>query len=87
MKMPDYVRRRIYAEGGYDFSSGICQGAKLEDLDPNAIEVFRDMWFRKSQNVNIKTLSTEQLLRDCEAVTDDGVTYAALVLFGKQSSH
>lgn len=32
------------------------------------------------------SLSTEQLLRDCEAITDDGITYAALVLFGKRES-
>src|SRR5699024_6920978 len=34
----------------------------------------------------ILNLSKEQLLRDCEAITDDGVTYAALVLFGKRSA-
>jgi ATP-dependent DNA helicase RecG len=32
------------------------------------------------------TLSDEQALWDCGAVTDDGVTYAALILFGKRVS-
>ena len=32
------------------------------------------------------SLSTEQLLRDCEAITDEGITYAALTLFGKKES-
>ena len=86
VRMPDEVRRKIYAEGGHDFSSDICQYAKLTDLDTNAIEVFREMWFKKSQNANLKTLSNKQLLTDCEAISDDGVTYAALVLFGKHSS-
>lgn len=86
VRMPDDVRRRIYAEGGHDFSGDVCQGATLADLDAKSIEVFRGMWFRKSQNANLKTLSVEQLLRDSEAVTDEGVTYAALVLFGKHSS-
>ncbi len=86
VRMPDDVRRRIYAEGSHDFSADICHEATLEDLDAQAIEIFREMWFRKSGNTNLKTLSTEQLLRDCEAITDDGVTYAALVLFGSHKA-
>jgi ATP-dependent DNA helicase RecG len=32
------------------------------------------------------SISDEQLLRDCGALTDDGLTFAALILFGKQKS-
>ena len=31
-------------------------------------------------------MSAEQLLHDCEAITDDGITYAALILFGKREA-
>lgn len=31
-------------------------------------------------------LSKEQLMHDCEAITDDGITYAALILFGKKEA-
>lgn len=86
VKMPDDIRRRIYAEGGNDFSAEICAGATLADLDSHAIEVFREMWFNKRRIKNLKTLSQEQLLKDCEAITDEGVTYAALVLFGKHNA-
>ena len=34
----------------------------------------------------LATLSKEQLLHDCGAITDDGVTYAALILFGKNAT-
>ncbi len=34
----------------------------------------------------LASLSEEQILRDCGAVTDEGVTYAALILFGKSRS-
>lgn len=84
--MPEEIRRRIYAEAGFDFSGSICPAAKYCDLDESAIETFRDKWVEKSGNRRIKTLSTEQLLRDCEAITDDGITYAALALFGKRES-
>ncbi|MDD4295363.1 MAG: ATP-binding protein [Ruminiclostridium sp.] len=84
--MPEDVRRRIYDETGFDFSGSICAGATLNDLDENAVDAFRDKWIEKSNSKRIKNFTTEQLLRDCEAVTEDGVTYAALVLFGKRGS-
>lgn len=40
----------------------------------------------ESGNRRIMNLSMEQILRDCEAVVDGGVTYAALILFGKRVS-
>lgn len=84
--MPEEIRRRIYAEAGIDFSGSICPSAGLSDLDVSAIEVFRERWMAKSGNQRLMSLSIEQLLRDCEAITDDGITYAALVLFGKRES-
>lgn len=84
--MPEDIRRRIYAEAGFDFSGSVCPPAVLSDLDETAIEVFRARWVDKSGNRRIMSLSTEQLLRDCEAITDEGVTYAALALFGKRES-
>lgn len=80
--MSENIRRKIYQEAGFDFSSSICGGAKLSDLDISSIEAFRSAWIMKSQNKRISSLSIEQLLRDCEAITDEGITYAALVLFG-----
>lgn len=84
--MPEEIRRKIYAEAGFDFSGSVCPAANLRDLDESAIEAFRGRWVEKSGNQRIKSLSTEQLLRDCEAITDEGVTYAALALFGKRES-
>ena len=78
--------RAIHAETGHDFSSDICVGATLQDLDNDAIEAFRAKWIEKSGNARLETLSAEQLLKDCEAITDDGITYAALILFGTRSA-
>ena len=84
--MPDEVRRRIYEEGGHDFSADICQGATLADLDKDAIENFRQRWFQRSGLKRLQTLSDKQLLMDCDAITNDGVTYAALILMGTHKS-
>ena len=84
--LPEDVRREIYAEIGHDFSSDICSGATLQDLDLDAIEDFRSRWVNKSRSIRIKNLPFEQLLIDCEAITDKGITYAALILFGTRAA-
>ena len=84
--MPEDIRRKIYAEIGFDFSGSVCSSAKISDLDDWAVEAFRGKWIAKSGNVRLSSLSKEQLLHDCEAITDEGITYAALVLFGKKET-
>ena len=84
--LPEETRRKIYEETGFDFSGSICASAKIEDLDNDAIDVFRTKWMEKSGNKRLASLSIEQLLRDCEAITDEGITYAALILFGKHEA-
>ena len=84
--MPEDIRRKIYDETGFDFSGSICAGATLNDLDETAINTFRNKWLEKSDNKRIKNLTIQQLLTDCEAITDEGITYAALALFGKRAS-
>lgn len=84
--MPEDMRRRIYEEAGSDFSGMLCKGATIEDLDEHAIENFRTNWIEKSGNKQLRTLSNELLLLDCGAITEQGLTYAALILFGKNTS-
>jgi ATP-dependent DNA helicase RecG len=84
--MPPEVMRKVFSESGHDFSGDICPGATVQDLDNTAIETFRSKWAEKSGNNRIKNLSVKQLLIDCEAMTDNGVTYTALILFGTRSA-
>jgi len=58
----------------------------IDDLDSGAIKAFRKTWREYSGNRRIANLSQEQLLSDCGAITDDGLTYAALILFGKREA-
>ena len=80
------MRRSIYEETGGDFSGTICAGATVDDLDETAIENFRAKWIEKSGKKQFATLSKEQLLHELRAITDEGVTYAALILFGKNAA-
>jgi ATP-dependent DNA helicase RecG len=84
--MPEDVRRDIYFEIEHDFSSDICSKATIKDLDNTAIEAFRSVWAEKSGNKRIRSYSAEQLMRDSGAITNSGITYAALILFGTSSA-
>ena len=78
---PDLLQR-IFAEASPDYSSEICEPAKLDDLDPTAVDVLRRLWQRKSPDQDISTRPVKQLLTDAELLVDGKVTYAALILLG-----
>ena len=78
--------RRIFIETGPDFSAEICTLARLDDLDPAAVEILRQLWQRKLPDQDISTRPVKQLLTDAELLVDDGVTYAALVLLGTRNA-
>jgi len=83
--IPDMLKR-IFNEAEPDFSAQICQRAKFEDLDRESIKIFRELWLRKSGNHSLKKFSDQQLLKDIGAIEDKKITYAALILFGKNSA-
>lgn len=77
--------RSIFAEYQLDFSSEICKKATISDLDSESIERFQKLWAKKSGNASILELDELELLEDAELITD-GVTYAAIMLFGTKKS-
>ena len=78
--------RLVFDEVAHDFSADICEGAEWDDLNLAAIENFRSRWMAKSKNGALSTLAPKQLLTDCEAIVRGGITYAALILFGKREA-
>jgi len=79
-------QHRIFMESGHDFSAETCAKAVFEDLDLEAVENFRKRWAMKSGAQGVAALSPRQLLLDCEALAPGGVTYAALILFGRREA-
>jgi ATP-dependent DNA helicase RecG len=82
---PDMLKR-IFEETGPDFSAEVCAGATLADLDPRAIEDFRQRWMRHSGNAALAGLPVEQILSDAELLVGGRVTYAALILLGSPAA-
>ncbi len=73
---------RIFAEAEPDFSAQKCRAAVFSDLDPEAVETFRALWHRRSGNDDLLHLTPKQLLEDAELVSEENITYAALILLG-----
>jgi len=86
MPMSEARLRTILAEAGHDFSADISPNATMADLDPEAIEDFRQRWIKKTGNQSLATLSREHLLIDIEALANGKLTYAALILFGTRQA-
>jgi len=82
---PDMLKK-IFAESQPDFSAQICSKASVADLHPDAIELFRKMWRRRSGNQALDHYSRKQILTDAELIVHSGITYAALILFGTREA-
>ncbi len=78
--------KSIFEETVPDFSAEVCPKATITDLAPEALENFRSRWHRKTKRDSILQLSSKQLLTDTELITDEGMTFAALILFGSHQS-
>lgn len=86
VSMSTDMLKRILDKAEPDFSAEICERASMDDLDTEMIERFRELWIRKSGNADLESLSADQLLADAELVMPEGITNAALILFGKRRS-
>ncbi len=82
--MSDGVYLNILQESDSDFSKEICKTLTLSDLDVDAIRILKEKYSLKQNNPRFKTLSNEQLLSDLELLREGKLTYAALILLGKE---
>lgn len=82
-EMDDAQFLDIIQEQDPDYSAHICKGLQIEDLDEDAINEMRNLISVNKGKNYAKTAPLQQLLSDLNLLTNDGVTYAALVLLGK----
>lgn len=82
--MSDEMIFQILQEHEPDFSSEICEGVSITDLDTDAIRILKQKYSAKQKNPDFLTLPDEQVLRDLFLIKEKKVTNAALLLVGKQ---
>lgn len=84
VEMDPATLRRILNETEPDFSAKIVPGLAPGDLDPTAVEDFRRRWAQKQGRPEYLKFTDEKLLRAVGILSDDGINYAGLILFGKK---
>ena len=84
--MSDEVQRGIWAEQESDFSAELCEEASLKDLSQEAIDILKQKYAAKQKNSAFLSLPNEQVLSDLRLVSGRKITYAALILLGKEES-
>tara|TARA_R110002051_G_scaffold13808_1_gene45554 strand:+ start:15886 stop:17571 length:1686 start_codon:yes stop_codon:yes gene_type:complete len=84
--MTDEEMLAILMEQEPDFSATLCPELTLNNIDENAVVILKDRYALKQQNPAFKELTTEQVLTDLDLKTADGITYAALILLGKEDA-
>lgn len=84
--MTDEEMLAILLEQEPDFSAKICPELTLGDIDENAVSILKDKYALKQKNQAFKELTTEQVLTDLDLKTNQGITYAALILLGKEEA-
>lgn len=82
---PDEVKRRILEANQITWEKQIFKGATIDFLNFSTIDKFLEM-ARKAKRLPETREDKETILRKLGLITDEGITNAAIVLFGKESS-
>jgi len=77
---------KIIQEQEPDFSERICEGITMDDLDSNAIIKLKEAYSKKQDNPQFLTLTNAQALQDLSLINQSKITYAALILVGKETT-
>lgn len=86
VEMDQRALEDIFYERDTDWSAEIAKGATQEDMDQNALNLYRSDWSRHLKLPERLDTSHEDMLNSLQLITPAGVTNAALLLFGKQDS-
>ncbi len=84
VEMDQMTLKKILDETAPDFSSQIVDGLTVADLEEVAIKNFRKRWAEKAKRTDYLAFSNDKTLRALGLLTDNGLNYASLILFGKK---
>lgn len=84
--MSDEEMLAILLEQEPDFSAKICPELTFNDINEGAITILKEKYALKQNNPNFRELPSAQVLKDLGLVTNNGITYAALILLGTEKA-
>ena len=79
LALTDFILKKM----GRTWDRAIEEKATLDDIDDATVDLFKTEAARAGRLPNIAHLSTTDLLKKLRLLTKDGLTHAAIVLFGK----
>jgi ATP-dependent DNA helicase RecG len=82
---PDEIKRRILEANQITWERQIFKRAKIFDLNMETIDKFLNLAL-KAKRLPETEDDKETILKKLELITDEGITNAAVVLFGKESA-
>ena len=85
-RMNEEMYASIVMEKEPDFSAKICPELTLNDIDERAVAILKEKYAIKQKNPEFRELPTEQALKDLGLMTNEGITYAALILLGTEEA-
>lgn len=85
-EMDDQRTRDILNEAQPDFTANIVSGLTFEELDTIAIENLSKKWSKESDRADFVDFTAEKVLKNLGLMVDGGITYAALILIGKEEA-
>lgn len=83
-EMDDMKTKEILNEPQTDFSATIVDGLIIQDINHEAVNRFKEKWAQKAKRNEYARFSTENVLQSIRVLSDKGLNYAALILFGKK---
>jgi ATP-dependent DNA helicase RecG len=83
-EMDDQTLKSILNESEPDFSMTIIPELSLGDLESKALNIFKEKWAQKSKREDYLFFSNEKVLQSVGILTDKGLNFAGLILFGKK---
>lgn len=84
VEMDALTLKKILNETTPDFSGQIVPGLTIGDLDNKALVNFNRLWSKKGTREDYLKFSFEKMLRNIGLLSDGGLNYASLILFGKK---
>lgn len=84
--MSDEEMFAILSEQEPDFSAKICADASFNDLNVDAVKKLMSAYAEKQNNPQFLSLSPIQALSDLGLISNNRITYAALILVGKEEA-
>lgn len=84
VEMDTATLKRILNETEMDYSGQIVTDFRLEDIDDVAMDNFKKLWAKKAQRNDFLSYSSEKTLSNIGLLSEKGLNYASLILFGKK---